>query len=458
MPSITPTDEAAGAALTPALADFWAMDEATRIHTLLERVKAAHAYHYERNTAYRSTVAARGIGPETRANEMPRLLRTTSLAFKSYIDVLGTPFPETRPAAFVDWLADQVSVDLRPSKQRFRDGYLSMEGLLRAVEREYSKLHLELLTSSGTSGRATIIPRDRRTEALTAESLRLCFERYLGVGADHTAIFMLPKRSRIAAARMAGSCVRGMGLQPKKTFFAVPIAAGPDQVRVRAGVTFRPGLRGALEKNVWHSVIASLHDRLIDARAVESAVTRLIPASAHEEKVLLFGTLDRLHAVATFLLDNGRTMSLAPGSVLVTAGGAGEAPAKPAAAMLDDLRRAFTLPSGEPAPIRDVYGMAEAGWAAMQCARGNYHLPPWVHAVTVDDQERFSQADRSTGLLAFFDPFGGGDLYPAFFRTSDRATLVRGTACACGEPGHYLEDASIRRIDLRGEAGCLGRV
>ena len=77
-------------------------------------------------------------------------------------------------------------------------------------------------------------------------------------------------------------------------------------------------------------------------------------------------------------------------------------------------------------PLRDVYGMAEANWAAMQCSAGNYHVPPWVHAVVLDDDGEIRSASRASGLLAFFDPFGGGDLFPGFFRTADRVTLVSG--------------------------------
>jgi hypothetical protein len=199
-------------------------------------------------------------------------------------------------------------------------------------------------------------------------------------------------------------------------------------------------------------------ERIIDAQAVESAISQLIPAAAHGEKVLLFGSPIHLHAIASFLLDSGRTMTLAPGSLLGTGGGMKQEYAKGPAEIRRDLESAFVLTNGAPVPVRDVYGMAEANWAAMQCSHGNYHIPPWVLAMTLDDDERFQTRTRSTGLLAFYDPFGGGDLFPAFFRTADQVTLVKGAECPCGETGSYLEEASIQRIDLLGEAGCAGQV
>jgi hypothetical protein len=118
------------------------------------------------------------------------------------------------------------------------------------------------------------------------------------------------------------------------------------------------------------------------------------------------------------------------------------------------------LPDGHPVPVRDVYGMAEANWAAMQCAAGNYHIPPWVAALTLDD-DRPQAGPQTTGMLAFFDPFGGGSLFPAFFKTADSVTLVSGEGalrCPCGEPGAYMPQDSIQRVDRLGEAGCAAQV
>jgi hypothetical protein len=442
----------------PPLADFWSIPEAEREELLLRGVIAAHGYHFERNTAYRNTVAARGVGPCPTLDELPRLLQTTSQAFTSYIDILGTPFAQDRPAEFVEWLADHVSVDLRSRPHHFGSRYRSLESLLKAVEHVYSAFGLEILTSSGTSGRTTVIPRDRPSIDLNVESFYLACRRYLGIEADHTAIFMMPKRTRVAMSRVARLSMQRAGLAADRVHFTVPFPASPDHIRIRAGHTYRRGWRGAVERDVWHPLMRFAQERIIDAQAVESAISELIPAAAHGEKVLLFGSPTRLRAIASFLLDSGRTMTLAPGSILGTEGAMREAGAKSPAEQRRDLESAFALTNGDPVPIRDVYGMAEATWAAMQCSYGNYHIPPWVLATTLDDDERFQTASRATGLLAFYDPFGGGDLFPAFFRTADQVTLVKGGECPCGETGSYVEEASIRRIDLPGEAGCAGRI
>lgn len=446
----------------PALADFWDIAEAERDRLVLDGIVAAHAWHYQRNTAYRTVVAARGVGPRAKATDLPKLLRPASQTFKSYIDALDTPFPHDDPRGFVDWLAAQLSVDL-PKERLLRSArrYRSLEALLASVESACSGLGLEILTSSGTSGRASIIVRDRKSTDLTVESFYLAFQRYLGMKADHRAVFMMPSRTRIAMARMAQFSVRRVGLGPERVHFAIPFPAQPDQVRIRAGRTFRPGLRGLVERRAWHPAMNLIQARWVDPHAVKVALGHLRRASANGEKTLLFGSLAHVHAVAEALCGDGGSIALAPGSLVGTGGGVKDARGLDPGRMRDDLTRAFRLTDGEPVPVRDVYGMAEANWAAMQCARGNYHIPPWVLAATVGDDCDLQIGPVTTGLLAFFDPFGGGDLFPAFFRTADRVTLVSGrdgTVCDCGDAGAYLASDSIQRVDLLEEAGCAAQV
>ena len=446
----------------PPLSGFWAMPEAERESLVLRGIVEAHARHFDRNPAYRRTVSARGVGPLVEVADLPRLLRPTSQTFKSYIEVLGTPFPQDDPKGFVAWLADQLSIALPQDRiDRFRSRYRSLEGLLGAVERAYADLGLEFLTSSGTSGRATMVVRDSASTELTAESFHLSFQRHLGMKADHQVVLMMPAHTRIAMARMAKFTTQRVGLTPDRVHFAIPFPAHPDQVRMRTGRTFREGHRGLLERRLWHPAINYLQKRYVDPKAIRIALARLEDACARGEKSILLGSPNQLHGVALELARQRKVLVLAPGSMLGTGGGMKDRYEFGREEIERDLRAVFTLPGGEPVPLRDTYGMAEANWVAMQCDRGNYHMPPWVHAATLDQQDGFQTGPKTTGLLAFFDPYGGGDLFPASFRTADQVTLLTGkeeTACACGENGAYLARDSIQRVDLLGEAGCAAQV
>lgn len=442
------------------------MPPAERRAILLEAIAAAHAWHYPRNRAYRLTVSARGVGPTVDPAgpcSLARLLRPTAQTFKSYVDLLGTPFAQDRPQAFLAWLADQLSIELPAERfARFRPRYRSLEALLADFERIYADLGLEALTSSGTSGRSTIMLRDQETLDKTTESFYLCFQRYFGMQAGHRAIFFMPQKTRIAMARMAAFSVARVWAGDARIHFTIPFPAHPDQVRVRAGRTFRPGLSGVVERRLMHPFTGWMNEHYVTPRAVRETIGLLRRSAAAGEKVLLFGGLVQLHAVALELQRLGETLRLAPGSLLGTGGGLKELYPTSPAEIRRVLAEVFTLSDGQPILIVDTYGMAEGNWAAMQCRAGNYHLPPWLYTLTLDGDDGVQAGPDTTGLLAFFDPFGGGRLFPPFFKTADRVRLISGESpdwqCPCGDPGAYLARDSIQRVDLLGEAGCAAQV
>lgn len=446
------------------LADFWTMSPAQRESILLQAIAETHVQHYACNKAYRHTVAARGVGPAITRADLPRLLRPTAQTFKSYIDILGTPLPQTRPHAFLNWLADQLSVEL-PQEQfsRFSPRYRSLETLLQDIEDILDKLEFEVSTSSGTSGRATIMVRDRAGIDKTTESFYLAFQRYLGMQADHWAIFVMPRHTRIAMVRMAAFSVVRTGFA--RIHFTIPFPAHPDQVRIRTGRTFQPGWRGIMERRMWHPFMNWMNDRFVTPLAVRRTIALLKQAEAAGEKVLLFGGWVHLHAIAHKIRSTGQIIHLAPGSLLGTGGGLKERYPFTPAQIRHDVAQVIKLTNGQAVPFHDVFGMAEGNWAAMQCQQGNYHVPPWIYAVTLDEDDRFQEEPDATGLLAFFDPFGGGQLFPAFFKTADQVRLINGAGtydpdrlCPCGESGAYFAQDSIQRVDLLDEAGCAAQI
>jgi hypothetical protein len=212
-----------------------------------------------------------------------------------------------------------------------------------------------------------------------------------------------------------------------------------------------------------------LQEHYVMRRVVSGTIDLLSRAEAAGERVLVFGGLVQLHAVAQVLLAEGRTLHLAPGSILGSGGGLKELyPFTEAQIRADVAQAVHVVQTNQPATpvmIRDVYGMAEGNWAAMQCTAGNYHVPPWIYARSLDEDGHFQEEPEATGLLAFLDPYGGGNLFPSFFNAADRVHLVRPEAtgstdlrCPCGEEGTYISRDSIVRVDLVDEAGCAGQV
>ena len=453
-------------------ADFWNMAPSQRQPILLEAIAEAHAWHYERNPAYRRLVQSRGVGPKLGGADLSRVLRTTAQAFKSYINVIGSAFPQQRPQAFLHWLADNLSIPLpRERFQQFQPSYGSLEALLQAFETVFEDFGFEVTTSSGTSGRATIMVRDRQTVDVAVDCFVQATLAFLGVGSEHNAVFMMPRETRIAMARTARFATKRLGMQERgNVHFTIPFPADPDRVRIRAGRTFQPGWRGQIERRFTHRIAQWMDEHYVQPRAVDQTIELLKQAEQSEAPTLLFGGLTQLHALSQQLQSegygtNGHRIRLPSDSLVGTGGGLKELYPYPPERIRSDIQSVLALESGEPVPIRDVMGMAEANWAAPQCPEGNYHLPPWVYAVALDDDDEILAGPDVVGLLGFLDPLGSGRLFPSFFKSTDQVRLVNGTSsydpalcCACGHDTPYLVNGTIRRIDLLDEAGCAGQL
>ncbi len=485
----------------PALTDFWAMPPAEREPILLKNIAAMHTWHYERNPAYRRLVESRGVGAEldgldpanlkhepidlkrsratarwsAQGRSLSRILRPTAQTFKSYIGVIGTPFPQERPVAFLEWLADHLSVELpRERFGRFQRRYPTLEKLLQDLEAIFDDFGFEVTTSSGTSGRATIMIRDQETVNLAVDCFVQTTLAIWGVGGEHNAIFMMPRQTRIAMARTARFGAERLGMQGEgRAHFTIPFPADPDRVRIRTGRTFRSGWRGAVERRLGHPFARWMDERTVQPRAVAQTISLLAEAEQSGAPTLLFGSLVQLHALSRELQQrgygqNGQRLCLPADSLVGTGGGLKQLYPFSPARIRRDIQAVLSVRVGddqEPVPVRDVMGMAEANWAAPQCKAGNYHLPPWVYAVALDDDDEILSGAEVTGLLAFFDPFGGGWLFPSFFKTTDRVHLVNGgdgydasRRCRCGHDTSYIVQGTIERVDLLDEAGCAGQL
>jgi hypothetical protein len=414
------------------------------------------------------------VGPEVSGDQLHRLLRVSAISFKSYIEQLQTPFPQERPRNFVQWILEQISIplcettplseaaELLQANPRFvRPHYRNLEVLLCDIERLFEEAGIEIVTSSGTSGKAAILLRDSYTKRIATEAYFAAIEHAWGIGSDHNLIFVMPHRTRVAMARIARMATHELGWAKRnRIIYTMPFGATPDIIRIRTGRLFRTGFKGMIEQSVLHPFMEWANERLAEKKYVQATVDALEQFVTIGKPLLLLGGLVQLDSVSRFVSDRGG-MTLPHGSRIATGGGMKQLYWRRASEIRSDLERAFSEPDGAAVAVTDIYGMAEGNWAAFQCAEGNYHLPPWLYVALMDDDDNPLSGSDATGLLAFWDPFGGGRVYPPFFQTADRVRLINANrcydpskACDCGDTTSYIMRESIRRVDLMEEAGC----
>ena len=446
----------------PTLSEFYSIHPDKRDEILLDAILESHAWHYARNSAYRATVAARGVESKVRPAQLPRLLRASAITFKGYIEQLGTPFPQDQPRRVLEWLVGQLSLELPLDRAALlRPRYSTLEELLVAIETVYSDLGLEIVTSSGTSGRFTILVRTREAMKIATDAYYTAIAHAWNIGPQYDMIFVMPAYTRVAMAHIARLGVRELGWAADRSVtYSMPFRADPDTIRVRTGRTFRPGLRGLWERRVLHPFMLWAYESLAEGKFIQLTLQALEQSVADNQPVMLLGGLVQLDAVGWRVLASGG-MELPAGSLIATGGGPKQTYLYTPDQIRANLRRALRGPGDTALPVSDVYGMAEANWAAFQCSEDNYHMPPWVYTAVMDDNDCPLHGSDVTGLLAFWDPLGGGNVYPPFFQTADQVRLVNGSGyfdpalvCLCGDATPYFVRSTIQRVDLVEEVGC----
>ena len=107
----------------------------------------------------------------------------------------------------------QLSIPLpQDRRSSFRRRYSTMEGLLAATERAYAGLGLEMVTSSGTSGVASVVARGAAL------------------------VFVMPENTRVAMARSARFGTRQLDWAAgTAVYYTMPFSATPDRIRLRIG-------------------------------------------------------------------------------------------------------------------------------------------------------------------------------------------------------------------------------
>ena len=450
--------------------DFYHLPPQKRSNVLLDEIISTHTYHFEKNAAYRNLVSAKGIGPTISEKDLSRILRPTAQVFKSYIDILGTSFPHHKPQEFIDWLEGNLSLPLHKNKSKqLKRQYPSLEAFLVSIEELYSDHGLEIGTSSGTTGRATIMVHDSRSADKAAEAYQLAVYSLWGTFNQHHFIFVMPSETRIVMARIARTATARLGID-SQAHFTIPFSATPDQVRIRSGRLFEPGIKGWIEQKILHPFMVWMNENYVKSKYVNLTIEQLEKFSQTGEDVLLFGGFVQLHHIYLGLKERGyhstqQMLSLGDQSIIGTGGGMKEEYPFTPSQIIQDLQSLVRLKNGTPIPHRDVYGMAEANWAAAQCEEGNYHIPPWVYAVIINEDDMIEESSQATGLLAFYDPLTDMGLYPNFYKTADQMTLVNGGkhfqenfCCPCGNQTAYILKGTITRQDRLDEAGCAGQI
>jgi hypothetical protein len=398
----------------------------------LEALKFSFARHYNYNHFYRKYCKMVNVSPddiETGADldKIPLIPDTT---FKQY--------PSGRD--FARWLATMYTGDL---PQIIVKG---TNPTLDDVINAFNAAGLVVTYSSGTSGRLTIIPRDRKTFVaaeyivarsvssmadLTADDANLMLADHICVlspNPNKTDLF-IGKASSLAFDLLPQRDVR-YAIDYELTVALVQTAMSPKR-----------GLKGRL--------ISSLQSRT-EQKIVDRTIQWLERHEKTRETIALSGPPFLLLRIMTALRSKSKSLDFGERGMIVTGGG--WKVNENVRVSHTDFRKQVLEVLGIPEThCLDVYGMCEANAFMSQCPEGHYlHIPYVFFKPFILDEDSTPVGYGEWGRFAFLD--AAAQSYPGFVISGDRARMLEHCP-VCDRPGPVLEP-EVQRAEGAEVRGC----
>jgi hypothetical protein len=356
------------------------------------------------------------------------------------------------------WLQELTSCDLSGVDSK---SCTSIESWMESVE---AVSPVQCLTTSGTSGKISFVPRTRREWPRSVISFFVRFHQ--GFHGERNQDLTLEDLSEIpiffpnlrhgrhtqhrivdtlAAMAYGDREDMVMALYPDRMDLDVLLLAGRVAAADAIGrkVEIPPAL--AAKRDVFAAQQAAM------AEQARTFYERVLQRHAGK-RVTSFCTWGSLYDAATQARASGRTHVFHPDSLIVTGGGMKGRVLPP------DWYQVICEFLGKE-DVRDGYGCSEQHFAAARCGHGHYHLHPMNVSFLLDPDtgEALPRTGTRTGRFAFHDL--AAETYWGGFITGDEVTVTWDEPCLCGRTGPYAHREIRRYSEKHGgddKINCAG--
>ena len=366
-------------------------------------------------------------------------------AFKSY------------PAALIDkkrwdlmtaWLQKLTTHDLSAVDVK---GCNTLDQWLDALDEQTT---LEVITSSGTTGTISLIPKSREQARYTMKIWR-CF-LFQTFGKEPTEAEMNPEvdiiwpnyaRGKLGHLRMAELLRTEFTGGDESRFHALYDAAIDSDLMFLASKMRAAASRGELDRLDIDPELMKRKDEFIamqERRPREMAeFFRACTERLSGKRIFTTAAYPILYEVAAEGLARGVKGVFAPDSVVLTGGGT-KGVALPEN-FLEIIKEFLGV-----AAIQEGYGMSEISAFHWACEHGHYHIQPWVipYILEPDSNQPLPRAGVVTGRAAFYDLVN--DSHWGGIISGDEVTMHWDTPCPCGRASAYLAHDIMRYSEKQG--------
>ncbi|QRY53317.1 LuxE/PaaK family acyltransferase [Mycolicibacterium septicum] len=374
---------------------------------------------------------------------VPLLLPHT--AYKSYPAVL---VDNKRFDLLTQWLGKLTSYDLSAVDTQ------GCTGIDDWIERLDRQTPLEVITSSGTTGTLSIIPKDKQGAREGMILWKICL--FQTFGTEPTAAELNPKveviwpnfaSGKLGHLRIADMIKGGFTGGDESKFHALYPEAVDTDLMFLASKMRAAASRGELDRLVIDPALSARKDEFIAMQARQpedlDKFFTTITEKLSGRRVFMIGTYNLMYDVAKAGLDRGISGVFATDSAILTGGG----------------MKGFVLPDDYMDVIRrflgveriqEGYGFSEQSAFHWGCSEGRYHVQPWVIPFVLDPEtsEPLPRTGRQTGRAAVYDlllkAHWGGAI------SGDEVTIDWDLKCPCGQTSVAFEHDIIRYSEKQG--------
>ncbi len=357
------------------------------------------AEHREKIDLVRKVSDRVGVSSVDKFDDIVPLLFSHT-AYKSY------------PAALIDnnrwdlmtrWLDKLTAHDL---SEVDTDGCGSIDDWLDALE---SQTQLQLVTSSGTTGTFSFIPKD---EPITVQGMQIWKMMVFQTFGEEPSVedrdpivdVIWPNfaKGRFGMTRMVPWMKREFTGGDESRFHPLYAGAMETDLMFLANKMRAAAAKGELDRLQLDPKLAARKDELVAMQQrqmteVPEFLTRLT-SELRGRRIFMTSTYNLMYSLASAGLEEGKIAEFATNSAILTGGGA----------------KGVVLPDNYMDVIREFYGgvRIQEGYAFSEhngvhfaSEAGRYHLQPWVIPFVLDPvtNEPLPRAGKQTGRFAVFD-------------------------------------------------------
>jgi hypothetical protein len=385
-----------------------------------------------------------GITEVNEFNDVVPLLFSHT-AFKSYPAVL---IDNKRFDLMTQWLDKLTSHDL---------SHVDTEGCSSIdewIDRLDTQTPLEVITSSGTTGTLSIIPKDKHgaTEGMILWKICL-FQTFGKEPADEElnpkvdVIWPNYAGGKLGHLRIAAMIRKAFTGGDESKFHALYSDAIDTDLMFLASKMRAAASRGDLDRLVIDPALAARKDEFIAMQARQpqelNAFFTTITEKLRGKRVFMIGAYNLMYDVAKAGLDRGIKKVFAKDSAILTGGGA----------------KGFVLPDNYLDIIREFlgvdriqegYGFSEQSAFHWGCSEGRYHVQPWVIPFVLDPDtgQPLPRKGAQTGRAAVYDFLNkshwGGVI------SGDEVTIDWDLQCPCRQTSVAFEHDISRYSEKQG--------